>query len=124
MNNKKSIPLFMKRDVVLIFVLLLAAFAVFFLFKGTDGTIAEISLNGETVKTINLKTATNGELNIGTAVIEIKNGEIRFKDSDCPDKVCVNTGFIKNSGQTAACVPNKIAITIKGINEEADIIAY
>jgi hypothetical protein len=41
-------------------------------------------------------------------------GRIRFAAADCPDKVCVRTGWISRSGQIAACVPGHLIIKIEG----------
>jgi len=41
-----------------------------------------------------------------------KDGSISFDDSDCPDKICINSGKLKTVGQTAACLPNKIILKI------------
>ncbi len=49
----------------------------------------------------------------GKMLIEVKEGRIRAKKSDCPRKICVNTGWIKTPGQIIVCVPNKILIEIK-----------
>ena len=44
--------------------------------------------------------------------LEVKEGKIRFLHSDCPDQICVNTGFIYLDGQTAICMPNRTAVTV------------
>jgi hypothetical protein len=49
----------------------------------------------------------------GKMLIEVKEGRIRVKKSDCPRKICVNTGWIKTPGQIIVCVPNKVLIEIK-----------
>ncbi len=45
--------------------------------------------------------------------VEIKDGRVRMDRSDCPQHICVNTGWIQYSGQTIVCVPNKIIVEIK-----------
>ena len=35
---------------------------------------------------------------------------IRFLSSDCPDKVCVNTGFLREDLQVATCLPNRTTL--------------
>ena len=40
-------------------------------------------------------------------------GRIRFAEADCPDKVCVRTGWISRFGQIAACVPGHLIIKIE-----------
>ena len=50
----------------------------------------------------------------GKAVkIEVRDGKAGFTQSDCPDKVCIHTGFISISGQTAVCLPNGVSIVIR-----------
>lgn len=45
--------------------------------------------------------------------IEAKEGRIRIVKSDCPRKICMNTGWIRHSGQVIVCVPNSVLIEIK-----------
>ena len=61
----------------------------------------------------------------GKMLIEIKEGRIRAKESDCPRKICVNTGWIKTPGQVIACVPNKVLVEIKSAGSPfLDAVAY
>lgn len=43
-----------------------------------------------------------------------ENGRIRFAKADCPDQVCVRTGWVERSGQVAACVPGHLILKITG----------
>ena len=43
--------------------------------------------------------------------VEIKNGKVRMKFADCPDKRCVKQGFTKS--MPIICLPNKLSIEIK-----------
>ncbi|MCQ2462909.1 MAG: NusG domain II-containing protein [Clostridia bacterium] len=52
-------------------------------------------------------------------VIQISDGKIRFADADCPDRLCVKSGWLYKNGDTAACVPSKTVITIKNNREKA-----
>ncbi len=57
-------------------------------------------------------------------VIEVKDGAISFVQSDCPDKICVQSGALSKPGQTAACVPAGILIKIESSKEnEVDAVA-
>ena len=47
------------------------------------------------------------------AVFEINDGSIRIKSNDCPDKICVHTGFISEEGETIVCMPKKLIVTIE-----------
>jgi len=47
-------------------------------------------------------------------VIAYENGRIRFQEADCPDQVCVRTGWVSRTGQVAACVPGHLILKITG----------
>ena len=52
-------------------------------------------------------------LSNGAMVVEVKEGRIRVKESDCPRRICLHTGWIQHPGETIVCVPNKIVIEIE-----------
>lgn len=91
--------------------------------------IAVIEQNGKVVKTIDLNKIkekseftlpyNNGHFN----KIELEPGKIRIIDADCPDKICVKTGWISEPGQTAVCLPHKLMIRIEGKNSSYDQIS-
>ena len=57
--------------------------------------------------------------------IEVKEGRIRVVKSDCPQEICVNIGWIRYSGQTIVCVPNKVLIEIEsGGSPFLDAVVY
>jgi hypothetical protein len=45
-------------------------------------------------------------------------GRIRFAQADCPDQICVRTGWISRPGQLAACVPGRLILKIEGQSDE------
>lgn len=45
-------------------------------------------------------------------VIAWDHGKIRFAAADCPDKICVQTGWISHSGEIAACVPGHLILKV------------
>lgn len=49
-----------------------------------------------------------------TLTLEIAHGRIRVQSADCPDHVCVNTGWLERDGQTAACLPAGVVVTVRG----------
>lgn len=53
-------------------------------------------------------------------LFEISDGRIAFIKSDCPDQICVRTGFISRTGQMAACLPNGVLVFILSL-EDIDI---
>ena len=40
---------------------------------------------------------------------------------DCPDKLDVKQGYISKVGEVIVCLPNKLVIEIKGIDDERDV---
>ena len=54
----------------------------------------------------------------GKSVIEVNGGRARFLDSACPNRTCVQQGFISASGGWAACLPNNVLIMIEGEKSE------
>ncbi|MEN6386119.1 MAG: NusG domain II-containing protein [Veillonellales bacterium] len=46
-------------------------------------------------------------------IIRVEKGRIRFETADCPDQICVNTGWLTNKGNLAVCMPNKVLIYIE-----------
>ncbi|MBF0618538.1 MAG: NusG domain II-containing protein [Candidatus Omnitrophica bacterium] len=61
----------------------------------------------------------------GKMQIEVKGGRVRVLESDCPQHVCMRTGWIQYVGQTIVCVPNHILIEIKSTAPQIlDAVAY
>lgn len=42
----------------------------------------------------------------------IENGNVYVSDSNCPDKICVNTGSINKTNESVICLPGKIVISL------------
>lgn len=51
---------------------------------------------------------------LGPVAIDVKNGAARIREYDSPRLIGTKTGWIKNSGQVAACVPCGLLIKIQG----------
>lgn len=95
----------------------------------TKSVTALIICEGETVEEIKLDSVYEGydiPLYGGRVKIRAEKGVIYFEDSDCPDKLCVKSGKLKSPGDTAACLPEKVVITLTGEKESdsPDIISY
>lgn len=45
-------------------------------------------------------------------IISIHDKGVEMIHANCPDKVCVKTGFINKPGQSIVCIPHKINIKI------------
>lgn len=48
----------------------------------------------------------------GTNILEIKNGEARMIDADCPDELCMHQKSISKNRESIICLPNKISVEV------------
>lgn len=92
----------------------------------TGSETAEVWQNGRLVRVINLGSLSSPlEFELDGAYHDkliAEKGRIRFAWADCPDKVCVNTGWLTKPGQSAACVPNRVLVKIVGASEQDVVI--
>lgn len=61
---------------------------------------------------------------IGTSHLEVRGGLIRFVRSPCRNQICVHAGWLKYSGEIAACLPNRIAVQIVGNTPHFDSVNF
>lgn len=54
---------------------------------------------------------------IGKSIIEIRRGRARFVASPCNGKMCIHAGWLDGAGDTAACVPNGVIVSMAGGDE-------
>ena len=60
-----------------------------------------------------------------TGYLEVKNGKVRMLEMPkeiCPEGICSETGWIARSSQAIVCLPNKIFVTIQGLDDKNDEI--
>jgi hypothetical protein len=79
--------------------------------------IAVITQNKNIIERIDLDEVSQPrEIELGgsyTETIRVEKGRIRFVKADCPDKICVNTGWLEEPGDTAVCLPNRAVVRIE-----------
>ena len=56
-------------------------------------------------------------------VVEIKDGQARFVSSPCRDKICIAAGWLDQSGQWTACLPNRVFVRVEGGEDEDGVDA-
>ena len=44
--------------------------------------------------------------------LEYTGDKIRFKSSSCPDKICINSGWLSRDMDIAVCMPNRTSVVI------------
>lgn len=73
-----------------------------------------ILADGEERYVIDLSTAEDTTFDIKTDghvnTIEIKDQRIRVASADCPDKTCVNMGWLSTSAMPIVCLPHRLVI--------------
>lgn len=127
---KKSSASFKVKNLVWIIVFSVAALLclcvwLFISNISSPSKIVGIYKDGSLVEKIDLNSVTNeyeitlsGEY--GNNIILVSNGHIKMKSADCPDKLCVEHGELKNSYSPIVCLPNKVVIKFENSTGGAD----
>lgn len=88
-------------------------FSVLVLTAPEKDTVRIVS-GGKVLYTFDLSTAEDATLVIGESgqqnTVEIRDHRIRVKDADCPDKTCVNMGWLSSSAMPIVCLPHHLVI--------------
>ncbi len=106
---------------ILLFSILLAvliALALFLHFRG-GGAVANVYQDGVCIRSIDLSrltepvafTVTDGDGHEN--VVEAEPGRIRVREANCPDQVCVHTGWLSHGRQPIVCLPAKLVIRLE-----------
>lgn len=117
-------------DLILIAVLLIGGIGFWFYSeRSTKSATAVIYIDGEIYQKLELEKVDKAyELELPCepkATLLIEKGAISFCEADCSDKVCVNTGKLTKRGDTAACLPAGVVVTVEnGKESEIDVIVY
>ncbi len=127
-----------RRAVLIAAGLLLSAVscAVFLLYgarRPSGELLARIYLRGELLTTIDLNAVTEPRLLTvelpegGSNTIRVVPGEIAVIEADCPDRLCVQTGYTSSPLCPVICLPHGLLIQIETDTSEKDrpdIISY
>ena len=76
-----------------------------------EQNVYELPLGQDATKTITP--------DLGTNVIEIKDGRVHVEEADCPNQDCVHQGWIDAAGQQIVCLPHKLTVDIVDEGAEA-----
>ena len=113
---------------LLVGVVALSACAIYFMTRPTKpkGNVAVIYLDGQQIDAIDLGAVTEeytftvtGRSGL-TNDITVEPGRICVTHADCPDQICVDTGWIEDGTRPIVCLPNRLVIEIKGGDSDAD----
>ncbi len=108
-------------------IFLLGTFSMFFFQSPDKGSIAVISRGGVELDRIDLSEVdedysilfddSDGVYNL----VSVTKDEIAVIDASCPDKICINQGYISGSEKPIVCLPNKFTITIESDNSTDEL---
>lgn len=100
---------------IMILMVLFAAivFVIYRLYRRTDSLIVNVYHHKTCLQTIDLsqdhRYTFKGDQ--GTFHLEVANGRYRAIDVDCPNQICVHTGWVKLGDEKAIiCAPNGISV--------------
>jgi hypothetical protein len=115
-----------KKDWILIVVILcVAGLAVLVrTFVGAAGANRVIvKREGEIEGIYSLSEDREVEINGGTNLLQIKNGEASMVQADCPDQLCVHQKPVSLNHESIICLPNKVVVEVEsGANREFDAV--
>ena len=81
---------------------------------------AQIYYNSKLVQTVMLASGLNEKFEVPgqpNVVLQVADGKIRFYSSTCPDQICVRAGYLSRPGESAACLPNKVAVKLVAVGK-------
>jgi len=113
--------------IVIFLVLLIVGIgaALFLQYSVQYGTIAEISVDGNVIETIDLNTVTvpyTVQVGEGNTVL-VEQGAISMHSANCPDRLCVKQGKITGGVYPIVCLPNRVTVKIiSKTAEEPDVV--
>ena len=118
-----------KNDILLILAVLILAGGVwvYMLCTRSVGGEVVVTVDGEEVLRAPLseprtyiRQDQSGEV-LNTVVI--RDGRVCVESANCPDKICVHTGWVEYDGQMIVCLPHKLIVTVVGGEIGADALA-
>lgn len=115
MQEEKKRRFFTRRDGLLFALLAVIAIAAYLLLRpaGEKGAVAEIYVDDKLVLTVSLdRERTFPVPGREEVMLQVHDGAIRFIQSSCPDKICIQTGRLRHGGQWAACLPNRVLVRV------------
>jgi len=115
-------------DKLLFLLIIILTITSFFLVKRLlePGNLVKIISESKTlyVLSLNEDRVVSAKGPLGDNVVEIRSGRVRMKDAPCPDKLCINQGWIDRGA--IICLPNRIVVMVGGAegNRQYDAISH
>lgn len=109
-----------KRDILIVFLVILTAFLLF-LPKSAPAECVRITVNGEIFCEKPLTTDCEIDIN-GTNTAVIEKGAVYMKSADCPDKLCIKQGAVRDGAKKIVCLPNRVIIELTKKSEVDTVV--
>lgn len=117
-EHYRNSPLFGIGDFIVVLALIFACtLALKSLVYSDDGMRADIYVKGDCVMSLPLDTDGVFQIPETHASVEVADGKIAIIDNDCPNKICMKTGFVSRSGAAIVCAPNGITVIVRGATD-------
>ncbi len=93
--------------------------------ESSQSTVALVYREGELVEELDLEEERTIDLDGGEIEIEVKGGRVRVAEADCPRGICIDSGWIRRTGQSIVCLPNKVLIETRSADTPfLDVIVH
>ncbi len=98
----------------------LAAASALLLSAGSGSRVAQLIRDGEVIEEIDLsRVASEYSFTVtsedgGYNTVTVRPGSIRVTEADCPDKICVEMGWLSDQAAPIVCLPHRLMIRLKG----------
>ena len=112
-----------KKEIIAVLVLVVIAVSSFVcirLFAEGKGIFVKVYVNNKLSKTFDLGSDQEYfiETKVGYNLLIIKNNKVRILDADCPNKICVDKGYISKNGESIICIPHHVVVTVESDEEK------
>ena len=95
-------------------------------YAGGRGTEARVLVDGKPWARLDLFQDQDLDVpgRLGISHIAVRDGAVRFVDSPCPTHECVHQGWLREGGEAAVCLPNRVSVQVLGENPRFDSISF
>lgn len=115
-----------KGDISVVIIIVILCILWFFHGGTGDKLTADIYLDGEKVQSVLLSELTEEKiLTVGGCEILLSRDGAAFINSECSDKLCEKRGRLKKAGDTMACVPERVVLSLRSDKKsDFDSVVY
>jgi hypothetical protein len=117
-----------RRNTILLAVVLLTVFGIGWLVQhrmlGNSGPAAVVQYNGEIIHRLPLNRETSvvvGDRDGDYNIVTVKDGKVSVTETNCPDQICVEMGWLSNGITPIVCMPARLSINLEYDPAEDDV---